>query len=95
MHIHQSLLFKVTDWYIMMVFQNFELLPIQNSTSVALILLGLGYKVRSTFTTKFRTIELFILILEKSTIIHQLPCCYVGTTSKIGLYRVSQKDSHF
>ena len=27
-----------------------------------------------------------ILILDISAIIHQLPCCYVVTTSKIGLY---------
>ena len=39
----------------------------------------------STFITKFGTIKLFILILDISAIIHQSPCCYVVTTSKIGL----------
>ena len=34
---------------------------------------------------KFGTILLFILILDTSAIIHQSPCCYVVTTSKIGL----------
>ena len=42
------------------------------------------YKVSSTFTTKFETTELFILILDKSAIIHQSTCCYVVITSKIG-----------
>ena len=52
---------------------------------MAEILRGFSYKVRSTFITKFGTTELFILILE-DTIIHQSPCCYVVTTSKIGLH---------
>ena len=33
---------------------------------------------------KFEYTELFILILDISAIIHQLPCCYVVTTSNIG-----------
>ena len=44
-----------------------------------------SYKVQFTFITKYGTIKLFILILEISAIIHQLPCCYVVTTSKTGL----------
>ena len=35
--------------------------------------------------TKFGTTELFILILDMFAIIYQSPCCYVVTTSKIGL----------
>ena len=41
--------------------------------------------------TKFGTIELFVLILDISAITHQLPCCYIMTTSKIGLYRLCLK----
>ena len=37
---------------------------------------------------KFGTIELFILIMYISAIIHQPACCYVVTTSKIGLYHL-------
>ena len=43
------------------------------------------YEVGSTFITKFGTIELFMLILDLSAIIYQSLCCYVVTTSKIGL----------
>ena len=46
-------------------FSNFELLLlVRNSTYVAQILCGFSYKVWSTFTTKFGTTELFILILD-------------------------------
>ena len=57
---------------------------IRNSTYVAQILCDISYTVCSTFITKFGTIKLFILILDIAAIIHQLPCCYVVTTSKIG-----------
>ena len=70
-------------------FSNFELpLLVPNSTNVAQILCDLSYKVWSTLITKFGTIELFSLFFDLFAIIYQLPCCYVVTTSKIGLYRV-------
>ena len=68
-------------------FSNFEV-PLlgRNSTYVAQILCGLSYKVWPTFITKFGTIDLFIIILDiPLAIIHQSPCCYVVTTSMIGL----------
>ena len=37
---------------------------------------------------KFETIELFILILYISAIIHLSTCCYIVITSKIGLYHL-------
>ena len=41
------------------------------------------------FYNEFGTTELSILILDIATIIHQWPCCYVVTISKIGqLYPV-------
>ena len=52
---------------------------VRNSTCVTQILRGLSYKVGSTFRTKFGAIELCILILDISAIIHQSPCCYVVT----------------
>ena len=58
---------------------------------MAQILCGLSYKVSSTFITKFGTIELFILILDISAVIHQSPCCYVVTTSIIDLKKTQQK----
>ena len=57
---------------------------IWNSTYVGQILCDINYTVCSTFITTFRTIKLFILILDISVIIHQSPCCYVVTISKIG-----------
>ena len=60
-------------------FSNFELLLlVQNSTYLAQILCCLSYKVRSTFITKFGTTELFVVMFDIFTIIHQ---------SKIDLYR--------
>ena len=73
-------LYWVTNWCIMAV-SNFELLLlIRNSTYAAQILRGFSYNVWSIFVPKFGTIELFILILDIFTIIHQSPCCYVVTT---------------
>ena len=70
-----------------MAVSNFELpLLVQNSTYVAQSLRDVSYKVWSTFIAKFGTIQLDILSLDISGIIHQSPCCYVVTTSKIGLY---------
>ena len=70
---------------------NFDLLLLaQNSNNSAQILCGLSHEVRSNFIiTKSVTTELLILILDISAIVHQLPYCYVVTTSKIGLYTYS------
>ena len=38
------------------------------------------------FRNELGTIELFILMLDISAIIHQSPCCYVVTASTIGVY---------
>ena len=57
-----------------------------NTTDMAQILQSLRYKECSIISPKFTTSSLFIVILGTSTIMNQTACCYVVTTSEIGLY---------
>ena len=45
-----------------------------------------NYNECSVTLPKFTTFGFFIVILGESTVIDQTACCYVVTTSEIGLY---------